>query len=74
MSEMLNSRSAVLDQIVTCPLLVQHVWDSEHARSQNFIMKILNLGTRRDGEVQLLSLNCASKAWIKFQTLRQYIC
>ena len=52
----------VLAQMVACLPLVQRLWGSIPNEVVNFHLKIFNLG-----------LGCTSQAWIKFQTLLQYI-
>ena len=62
--------------MVVCLPLVQQVRGSVPGGVVNFHLKIFNLGARRGGDVHFLiaRLYRISQAWIKFQTLPQYIC
>ena len=63
-----------LAQMVACLPLIQRVWGSIPGGVVNFHLKIFNLGASRGGDVHFLITSCTSHAWIKFQTLPQYVC
>ena len=69
----LHVQLATLTEMVVCLPLVQQVRGSIPGGVVNFHLKLFNLGSRRGGDVHFLSLDCTSQAWIKFQTLPQYM-